>query len=395
MTQSGEERVSWNNIYKRLFDFKEPIAELLKGWGPPGIAEQLDLTHDGIEPADTSLITALGFERTTDKLFRIKRLDGGSLTIWLHLELQRKPDRWMALRMLQYAVAIHQRAVRENQRSLSPVLPFVLSQADGPWTAPTELSDLIATNPGSTWRHYPPSFKYYVLEARDAQIRPNFPLLSGALRAPFTSQPSDLRRAIRGALSYGNNELSIVIASMMRTFAKGLAPRERKEMQQELDPNEELDLWDVYLRNAQKNEDETARRFEALEAAYEEAKRAKAEAAKEAKRAKAEAAEEAKRAKAEAAEEAKRAKAEAAEEAKRAKAEADRRLKADEKRQLQMTLESLEVILKSRFDYELGAQLRQRLSLEEAHRAVQLAATCPTLEAFEVGVRHYANGRQE
>ncbi len=109
-------------------------------------------------------------------------------------------------------------------------------------------------------------------------------------------------------------------------------------MQQELEPNEELDLWDVFLRNAQKKADEKARRLRDLEEAYEEAKRRKAEA--------------------------------------------DTRAAEAERTQLQMTRQSLRVILKSRFDYDLPTTLSDKVDYETAHQAVQLAAICSTLHEF-------------
>ena len=66
----------------------------------------------------------------------------------LLLEFQSDVDRSMAVRMLTYTGLLHQRLIDEGvlrkHGVLPPVLPIVIYNGRGPWTAPTDVADLLA-----------------------------------------------------------------------------------------------------------------------------------------------------------------------------------------------------------------------------------------------------------
>ncbi len=72
-----QDGMAWNDLYKTLFDYKEVVQQLLLGWGPQRIVQVLDLSLDSIEPADTDFVTSHGFRKNTDRLYRVRRKDGG------------------------------------------------------------------------------------------------------------------------------------------------------------------------------------------------------------------------------------------------------------------------------------------------------------------------------
>ncbi len=396
MTRTSGDHPSWNATFKAFFDFKETIIELLKGWGPPDLVPHLDLTKEGIDAADTAFVTNLGQERNADKLYKIRRIGAGAVYVWLHLELQRKSYKWMAVRMLEYAAAIHQRAIRDGPPSkLAPIIPFVLSQADTGWNAPRFLSELVEINADSPFARFQPKLEYFVLEACNAQSQAAFPLLSGVLRAPYERpDPLTLRRVIEGARTYKNSDLNIVIHSIMRNLVKELPLEETMETPKPDDSEEILDYWDAYLARARAYREQHERerkeieefraqlpirqaqeaRFRGLDAREEMLGRREAEVLAKA--------EEARRREAEVLAKADEVLAKAdealakADEAMRREAELSK--KSEEERAL--ALESLGALLSSRFDYT-GA-IPSELPSTEILKAIREAATAATVGDF-------------
>ena len=66
----------------------------------------------------------------------------------LLVEFQSDVDRSMAVRILTYTGLLHQRLIDESvlreHGALPPVLPIVVYNGRGPWTAPTEVANLLA-----------------------------------------------------------------------------------------------------------------------------------------------------------------------------------------------------------------------------------------------------------
>ncbi len=357
-----DKRPSWNTTFKAFFDFKEAIIELLKGWGPEDVVSHLDLRKEAIEACDTSFITGLAEERNADKLYKIPYADKSHAYIWLHLELQRKPYRWMALRMLEYWSAIHRRSIRETPpTALPPVLPFVLSQADTGWSAPRFLSELIAVDRSSPLARFQPKFEYFVLEACNAQLLAEFPLLSGVLRAPYgTFNPRVLRLLIAGARAYKNLDLTVVIDAIMRNFVTTLLPEESVDMQT-LDPEnptKTLDVWDAFVARVEQEREETSQKLQRLaeaESRIAESKAIAQRASQEAQR--------------------------ASQEAQRASQEAER-ASQEVQAERQRAIHSLKMILEGRFNYKAPDQTLMALTPVETHRALTEAATAPALGSF-------------
>ncbi len=247
-----QDGMAWNDLYKTLFDFKEVVQQLLLGWGPQSMVQRLDLSLDAIEPADTDFVTSHGFRKSTDRLFKIRRKEGGTSYVWFHLELQRKADPWMAVRMLAYTMAIHERAVRLGLKAgqkLPGVLPLVLSQSDRPWSAPRCIEDLVEVETDDPMWRVQPKFEYVVLEACRAERRAKYPLVSGLLRAPY--EPDDLSfivDAIKGSKTIKNSAFGLAFRRWMLNLAERLWPEERRTMQQYYQDEEETDVWEAWAQ---------------------------------------------------------------------------------------------------------------------------------------------------
>jgi len=82
-----------------------------------------------------------------DLLYEIARVSDQE-TVWLYvlLEHQSTPDRWMRFRLLKYCCRIWemQLAERPMPRTLRPIVPLVLYQGERSWAYSTEFADLFA-----------------------------------------------------------------------------------------------------------------------------------------------------------------------------------------------------------------------------------------------------------
>ncbi|MGV7210206.1 Rpn family recombination-promoting nuclease/putative transposase [Oxalobacteraceae bacterium A2-2] len=137
-----------DHLYKQLFSHPELVRELLRGFVPQDWAQRLEL--DALERVNASYVGRHGAQRHDDLVWRV-RLDGDWLYLYLLLELQARPERWMALRMQVYVGLLCQDLVRQRKLTrggmLPPVLPVVLYHGARPWRAPTDLSHLMLPAP--------------------------------------------------------------------------------------------------------------------------------------------------------------------------------------------------------------------------------------------------------
>jgi predicted transposase/invertase (TIGR01784 family) len=128
--------------FKSTFSAPERAAELLRSVLDPRLAERIDwttLVHESGSFVDEDLR-----EQHADLLFRAT-LDGREIRIYLLLEHQSAPDRWMVLWLLRYMVrswVAHVDADRQA-RKLPPILPAVIHHGDRGWTADTSFAALV------------------------------------------------------------------------------------------------------------------------------------------------------------------------------------------------------------------------------------------------------------
>jgi predicted transposase/invertase (TIGR01784 family) len=82
-----------------------------------------------------------------DFLYKLQRVSGeDSVWIYVLLEHQSTPDRWMRFRLLKYCCRIWDLSFREqpNQRELRSIVPLVFYQGERRWSYTTEFADLFA-----------------------------------------------------------------------------------------------------------------------------------------------------------------------------------------------------------------------------------------------------------
>jgi hypothetical protein len=111
-------------------------------------AERLDL--DSLQRVRESGITQDLREREDDVIWRLRIVQDGQvrwLYLYLILEFQSTVDRTMAVRLLTYIGLLYEDLLKSGEivpsDPLPPVLPVVIYNGSDPWTAKTDLADMI------------------------------------------------------------------------------------------------------------------------------------------------------------------------------------------------------------------------------------------------------------
>lgn len=223
--------------FKATFSSPERAAELLRSVLDPRLSARIDwtsLVHESGSFVDEGLR-----EQHADLLFRAT-LDGQDIRIYLLLEHQSGPDRWMVLWLLRYMVGIWVAHVDADKqaRKLPPILPAVIHHGDRGWTADTSFASLVdipADLPALA--AYTPNFRFALadlatVDADDLRRGAGSAGLRMALLAlKETRVATDLRRLLLGWASL-LNELEREPDgphALRRTFSYLLTVRDAQE----------------------------------------------------------------------------------------------------------------------------------------------------------------------
>jgi hypothetical protein len=141
------------------------VEDLLRGFiYPQQWVDQLDFST--LEKASSLFISEELLGREDDVIWRVRFKGRGWLYIFLILEFQSAPDRWMALRIAVYQGLlwqdlIKQKIIKASDR-LPPVVPVVLYNGEPTWDAPLELEELILPIEGLA--AFRPKSRYLLLD---------------------------------------------------------------------------------------------------------------------------------------------------------------------------------------------------------------------------------------
>ncbi|APE37454.1 hypothetical protein BOX37_29975 [Nocardia mangyaensis] len=137
-------------FFRHMLRRPADAASQLRPMLPAEIADRLDWAN--LEPQSGSFVSKHLRATYSDLLFRT-RLDGCDAYLYLLLEHQSRTDRFMALRMLDYLVAIWTHYLRDHPKAttLPPIVPLVVhaSTRQEAWDAPVEVADLIGIDPAA------------------------------------------------------------------------------------------------------------------------------------------------------------------------------------------------------------------------------------------------------
>lgn len=161
--------------YKYLFSHKELVQELIEGFAPLPLVENLDFAT--LKKENGSFITPAMKKRDSDVVWsaQLKNTDQ-TIYLYLLLEFQSGVDKSMPIRMLQYVAALYDDLNKQNRLSLKkglpPVFPVVLYNGQPQWTAQETLSSLYLNLPDYLVP-YQPQLRYYLIDEErvdDAKI---------------------------------------------------------------------------------------------------------------------------------------------------------------------------------------------------------------------------------
>lgn len=148
-----------DSLFRWVFGKPENAASQLRAVLPPELTVRLDLARLSLEPG-TFVDEALK-QRHTDVLFSAP-LDGEDALVYFLMEHQSSNEHLMAFRVLRYIVRVWDRYLEENPRArtLPAVIPLVVYNGKGAWSAPQRLEDLIGPAPGGNDAEYVPRFSF-------------------------------------------------------------------------------------------------------------------------------------------------------------------------------------------------------------------------------------------
>ncbi len=108
-----------------------------------------DLDLEGLTPVPGSFVDEALLWRHCDLLFTT-RCRGRDAFVYVLVEHQSSPDRWMAWRMLRYVSRIGDRYLVDHPHAetLPLVVPVVVHHGQSPWPHPTSLESVLDIDPG-------------------------------------------------------------------------------------------------------------------------------------------------------------------------------------------------------------------------------------------------------
>lgn len=172
--------------YKQLFSHPETVRDLVAGFLSADWAQAL--TVDALERVNASYASEQGRVRHEDVVWRAF-IGGEWVYVYILLEFQSRPDKWMALRMQVYIGLLYQDLVAQHKLSkhgrLPPVVPIVLYHGRRPWRAAIELRDLLLPPPDGLER-FQAGQRYMLIDQYHDCVRGNLVGLLFRLRLAAT-----------------------------------------------------------------------------------------------------------------------------------------------------------------------------------------------------------------
>ncbi len=188
-----------DKLFRAVFGAPAEAAGLLRAYLPEPLAVELQWSRLTLQ--DATFVDEQLRDSESDLLFAIDRA-AGDPPAWLYvlLEHQSQPDRWMPFRLLKYCCRIwdRDRRIHPRERGLRPIIPLVFYQGRGRWRHSRELADLFA----ASVREWPwvPRFSHLLID--QSLVGPDnvHGTLHGRIAqlmmmAPFRYRQEALRRA--------------------------------------------------------------------------------------------------------------------------------------------------------------------------------------------------------
>lgn len=196
---------------------------------PPALVAQVD--WQALKCIDGNFLDEKLTHRSADLLFTAPWQDS-SLLLYCLFEHQSTSDSQMPLRLLRYMVNIWEKWQKENlgAKSLPLIVPIVLFQNRGKWTAPPDMRGMIALpkDRDCEWETFVPVFSYPVIDVQQADILNRFAdwhsrhileLLASALIRDDVQRLKQAFKALAAIAKDGDDDLAYLRTALTYLFS--------------------------------------------------------------------------------------------------------------------------------------------------------------------------------
>jgi predicted transposase/invertase (TIGR01784 family) len=148
--------------YRLFFSHARMVCDLLREMIGETWVELIDF--GSAERVNASFVSETRRSRESDVIWKFRRRDTGDpVYVYVLLELQSRPDRYMPVRLMTYSSLFYEHLIAEGRLApsgrLPQVIPIVLYNGLGPWGTPLDLAELIERFDSSA-EAYVPHLRY-------------------------------------------------------------------------------------------------------------------------------------------------------------------------------------------------------------------------------------------
>lgn len=149
-------------FFKKLIGRRATAIQFLKLYLPAEVIAPFDWR--ALERVEDTFISEELREHFSDLIFRVRLKDGSPVYVYILLEHKSAPERWVALQVLGYIVALWQQMKDGGAQELPLVIPVVFYHGQRRWNVGLHLADLIRGAERAEWRRFVPDFEYYLCD---------------------------------------------------------------------------------------------------------------------------------------------------------------------------------------------------------------------------------------
>nr|VFJ52762.1 MAG: conserved hypothetical protein (putative transposase or invertase) [Candidatus Kentron sp. DK] len=151
-----------DRFMKDMLSRPERAGMLLRERLPESVTKYL--SDDPPEPMQDSFVDERLRQHFSDRLFRVKTINGQSAFLYVLIEHKSSPDNKVGWQLLRYLVEILKQWEKENPDwdRLPAIVPFVFYHGAEDWKIPNEFLHLVDAEEG--WKPYLLNFRYPVLD---------------------------------------------------------------------------------------------------------------------------------------------------------------------------------------------------------------------------------------
>ncbi len=184
-------------LYHRLFSHPLMVEQIIREFVPEAMSAGLDFSR--MERVSTKFHDRNSKRREGDVIWWISTNGGEEIYLYVLCEFQSSIDWWMPVRTQVYEGLLWQHVIAEKKLKagdrLPPVLMLVLYNGECRWSAPTDITHLIALPPDSPLWPWQPQVRYHLLDmgaVPDNDLAPRDSLAALLFRLEHPHEPEEL-----------------------------------------------------------------------------------------------------------------------------------------------------------------------------------------------------------